>query len=230
MGVVGTLLAILFIVLLWRFCIRRKGRNAGNTNQITPEYHPVPDLPGNGNDISLNDNSIPVTSDGYYGLGIQKYGSILILFLPFSNFFFSSKSLYGPPVTLSYYDPYDQGASSYSGQPFTPYMDQSGPSSPHAQQVHHGPQRRISALSTMTDMPPMYRPNPISEESAPILSSSSNGYTNEKSGWSPQIPPNTAGAEPEVGLTSTAIPGRREENVNVWDSGYPQPLRFVPIA
>ena len=39
-------------------------------------------------------------------------------------------------------------------------------------------------------------------------------------------------AEPEVELTSTSIPGRDVENADAsgWDSGYPQPLRFVPIA
>jgi len=128
MGVVGTLLVVLFIFLLRRFCIRRKGRIGGDMIQVTPHRQPVPTIPGS--NVPLDDNSISVTSDGPYGLGIQKYGSII----------------------------------------------------------------------------------------------------NEKSGRSPRIPPNIAGAEPEVGLTSTAMPGSGEENVSAWNSGYAQPLGFVPIV
>ena len=76
----------------------------------------------------------------------------------------------------------------------------------------------------------MYRLNPISDESTPISSSSMNGNTNEKTQRSPRIPPNIAGAEPEAESTSTTLPGRGEENVSAWNSGYPQPLRFVPIV
>jgi hypothetical protein len=69
----------------------------------------------------------------------------------------------------------------------------------------------------------MYCRNPILDESAPVSSSSSSyGNTNEKS-------TNTLFA-PAAEPTSTAIPGRHEENVSNWGSGYPQPLRFIPIA
>ena len=230
MGVVGTLLAVLLIFLLWWFCIRRKGGNGGNMNQITPQYHPVPTTPGNGT-FPLIDNSISMTSDGSnnsrYEPSLQKYGSIIILLPPCSNFFISN-NLYGPPITLSY----DHGSTSYSGLPFPLYTNQSGSSLPRTPQVHHGPQRRISTLSMMSDRPPMYYRDPVLDESAPISSSSSSGNTNEKSGRS-RIPANTVfttAAEPEVELMSTAIPGRHEKNVSVWDSGYPQPLKFVPIA
>ena len=85
----------------------------------------------------------------------------------------------------------------------------------------------------MSDGLPLYCDNPILDESASGSSSSSNGtMINEKTGRS-QILANTlptAVAEPEVNLTSTAIPESHEEIINVWDSGYPQPLRFVPIA
>ena len=142
---------------------------------------------------------------------------------PCSNSFFNSKNPFGPPVTLSY--------DSYSGQPSTLYTNQSGSSSsPRAQQVHHNPQRRTSTLSMMSDRPPMYRPNPFTDEPAPVPSSSSNGNTYQMTGRSPQIPPNAAGADPEVGLASNMIPGRGEGNVSAWNSGYPQPLRFVPIV
>ena len=87
MGVVGGLLAILFIFLLWRFCISRKARNGAiNMDQITPQYHPVPTLPGNGNDVFLNDNSIPMTSDDHYGFGVEKYGLIIVLRPPLLKF------------------------------------------------------------------------------------------------------------------------------------------------
>ena len=230
MGVVGTSLAVLLIFLLWRFCIRPKGKSGGSMDPITAQYHSVPTIPGNGTHVPLNDNSVSMRSDSatsHYGLGMQKYGSIIILTPPYSNSLFKSESLHGPPITLSY----DRGTSSYSGLPSTLYSDQSATSLPRTQPIHHDPQRRISTLSIMSDRPPMYRPNSILDESAPV--SSSNGNTNEKSWKSPRIPANTlftAVAEPEVEIASTAIPGRHEENVSVWDSGYPQPLRFVPIA
>ena len=231
MGIVGTLLAFLLFFLFWRCCIRRKGRNGENMDQITPQYHSVPIIPENGTDFPLNNNSmsIPDGAASHYGFGIQKYGSTILLLSPYSNSFFNSNDLYGPPVILGY----DRG-SSYSGLPSTSHMNQSASSLPLslAQQIHHDPHyplRPVSTLSMMNDNPPMYTANP---ESAPV-SSSSNSNTNEKSRRS-RTPVNalsfTAGAEPEVELTSTPIPGRREENVSVWDSGYPQPLRFVPIA
>lgn len=66
--------------------------------------------------------------------------------------------------------------------------------------------------------------------------------TNEKSGnYAPSSlrPPNTTpfsgSPEPEESVLSiAAIPGRTEVSSaagdSVWDSGYPQPLRFVPIS
>ena len=236
----GTILAVLFIFLLWRFCIRGKGRNVkgrngGDIDQITPQYHPVPTIPQarDGAHVSLNDNSMSMMPDdarNRYGHGIQKCGSTILLLSPHSHSFFDSNNLYGSPVTLSY----DRVSSSYSGVPSTVYTNQSGSSLiPRSQQIHHDPhdlQRRISTLSTMTDRPPMYSPSPNFDESAPASSSSSNGNTNEKLGRSLRIPTNTAGADLRVELTSTAIPGRREENDSAWDNGYPQPLKFVPIA
>jgi len=216
MGIVGTFVAILLFFLFWRCCIRRKGRKGANVNQITPQYHPVPTTPENGTLFPFNDNSIsiPDGAASHYGFGIQ------------------NNDLYGPPTILSY----DRGSSSYSGLPSTPHMNQSATSSPltRTQQIlhdPHDPQRPISNLSMMTDNPPMYSANPNLGGSAPV-SSSSNRNTNEKRRRS-RTPANTlftAVAEPEVELTSAAIPGRREGNVSVWDSGYPQPLRFVPIA
>jgi hypothetical protein len=156
----------------------------------------------------------------YKSMWLNHYFSSLPLFkFLFKN---SNNNLYGPPITLNY----DRGSSSYSGPPSTLYTNQSASSLRHPQQVHHDPQGRISSLLMATDRPPKYCRNPNLDESAPI-SSSSNGYnTNEKSGRSSQIPPNslyTPVADPNVGLTSTAIPGRREENVSTssWKSGYP---------
>ena len=81
----------------------------------------------------------------------------------------------------------------------------------------------------MTNTPLMYCRNPTLDES--VVVSSPNGNTNEKSEKSPRILSFTAVAGPEVKLTSTAaIQGKYDENDDVWDSGYPQPLRFVPIA
>ena len=85
MGVVGTLLVGLFIFLLWRLCIRRRARNDGNMNQIRPQYDPVSTIPGHDTHVPLNDNSIvPVMAGDYYGHGVQKYGSsiIIIIILP----------------------------------------------------------------------------------------------------------------------------------------------------
>ena len=150
--------------------------------------------------------------------------SIIVLLPSCSNSFFNSKNIYGPPVTLSY----DRGSMSYTGQPSTHSTNQSGSSSSlrTQQQVHHNPQR---TLSKMSDRPPIYQPNPFSDESDPILSSSPNG--NNAYGRSPRFPPNTAGADSEIGLASTVIPGRGGEgNVSAWNSGYPQPLRFVSIV
>ena len=75
----------------------------------------------------------------------------------------------------------------------------------------------------------MYRLDPFSDEYAVALPSSPNGNTNEKKS-SVNILSYTAEAEPEDGVTSIGVPERDEEIVSVWDSGYPQPLRFVPIA
>ena len=85
----------------------------------------------------------------------------------------------------------------------------------------------------MSDRPPLYSHSPVLDEPTlgSVTSSSNVGNINEMGGRS-QIPANTlftAVAEPEVKPTSTAIPERHEENDNAWDSGYPQPLRFVPI-
>ena len=87
MGVVGASLVALLIFLLWRFCIRRKGKTGGNMDQITPQYHPVPTIPENVTYVPVNDNSISM-SDGatsHYGPGIQKCGSIIIFLSLFSN-------------------------------------------------------------------------------------------------------------------------------------------------
>ena len=87
MGVVGTLLAVLFSFLLWRFCIRRKGKNDGSMNPITPRYHPVPTILENGiengTNVPINDNSISMSASdsatSRYELGNQKCGLIIIL-------------------------------------------------------------------------------------------------------------------------------------------------------
>ena len=207
-------------------------------NPITPQYHSVPTIPENGTLVPLDDNSMSMMSDNAtsrHGLGLQKYGPTIILLPPppAQIPFFNRNDLYRPSVILSY--DRDRGSSSYSGAPSTLYTDQSASPLPFAQETHHNPQRRISTLSMVSDRPPMYYPNPIFDGSVPVSSSSSNGNSNEKSRKSPRIPTNTlftAGAEPEGELTSTAIPGRDEGNVDdsVWDSGYPQPLRFVSIA
>jgi hypothetical protein len=189
---------------------------------ITPQHHPVPIIPGNGTHDAFNNYLISMSdgSTSRYGLdNIQKCGSIINILPPCSNFFFNSNNPY---------DPYDPGSSSYSGLPSTLYTNQSGSSLPRTPQVRHEPQGRTSTLPMMTDMPPMYYRNPILDESAPVSSSSSNGKL-IKSGRS-QIPAKTGVAQPEVELTSTAIPGRHEENISDWDSGYLQPLRFVPIV
>jgi hypothetical protein len=153
-----------------------------------------------------------VNAKGYYELGIQ------------------NNNLYGPPVTLSY----DGSSSSYSGLPSTLYTNQSGSSSPHTSQVlqepQFGPQRRISTLSTMTDRPPMYCRSPILDESTLASSSSSNGNINDKGGRASRNPAYAGVAQPGVDLTSAAIPGRQGDVNNDWDSGYPQPLKFVPIV
>ena len=245
MAVVGTSLAVLLIFLLWRFCIRRKGKNGGRMTPITPQYQSVPTIGGH-DPFNDNLNSVSMRSDvatSRYGLGIQKYGLTIILFFSCSNSFFNSNNLYRPPITLSN----DRGISPpmTSSPPSTLYTDQSASLLPYAPQVHHNlnPQRRMSTLSMMSDRPPMYCPNPTLDGSAPISlasssigitnegSSSSSGNTNEKNG---RIPMNTlyytGAAEPEVEPTSTMIPRRQEENINsTWDNGYPQPPRFVPL-
>ena len=229
MGVVGTFLAVLLVFLLWRFCIRRKAKNGGNIDPITPQYHPVSTIPENGT-RPLTYNSVSMTSDGttsHYGLGMQKYGSIIIPLPSGSNSFFISNNLQvQPPIAVSY----DRSTSSYSGLPPTLYTNQSTSSLSRTQQIHHNPQERISTPSMMTDRPPMYSFNPLLDESAAASSSSSsNGNTNEKR--SPvNILSYTAVAEPEDRVTSTVVPGRHEENAGVWDGGYPQPPRFMPIA
>ena len=81
----------------------------------------------------------------------------------------------------------------------------------------------------MTDRPPMYCRSPNLDESTLASSSSSNGNTNNnnKSGRG-----NTAYAgvaQPGADLTSTSIPGRQKDVNYDRDSGYPQPLKFVPI-
>ena len=207
-------------------------------NPITPQYHSVPIIPENGTLVPLDDNSMSMRYDdatSRYGLGLEKYGSTTILLpLPAQIPFFNSNNLYRPPIILSY--DRDRGSSSYNGPPSTLYTDQSASSLPFAQETHHNPQRRISTLSTLSDRPPMYYPNPILDESVPVSSSSSsNGNTNDKS-WkkSHRIPSNslftTTIPEPEAEPTSTAISGGDEENVSAWNSGYPQLLRFVSIA
>jgi len=213
MGVVGTLLAFLLVFLLWWFCIRRKGRNdSGNKDSITPQYDPVPTFSGNASyaaHVPLNDNSKSMRSDSTtYGLGMQ------------------NDDIKQPPTILSY----DRGTLSYSGLPPTLYTNQSASSLPHTQKTHLNHQGSISSSSMMTDIPPMYRRSPVLDESTPV--SSSNDNTNEKSGRSLRIPVNTLFPVPETEdeLPSTAIPARHEENVSVWDSGYPQPLRFIPIG
>ena len=89
-GIAGTLFAILLVFLLWWFCIRRKGANGANMNSIThpSQYHPVPTISGIGS-VPLYDNSVSTSSDSpsttsNYGLGIQRYGSI-INFLPLAQ-------------------------------------------------------------------------------------------------------------------------------------------------
>ena len=205
-------------------------------NPITPQYHSVPTIPENL--APLDDNSMSTRYDdatSRHGLGLEKYGSTMILLPPPAQIpFFNRNDLYRPSVILSY--DHDRDSSLYSGPPSTLYTDQLPSSLPLAQETHHNLQRGISTLSMMSDSPPMYYPNPILDESVPVSSSSSsNGNSNEKSRKSPRILTNTlftAVAEPEAELKSTAIPGRDEENVDdsVWDSGYPQPLRFVSIA
>jgi len=106
-------------------------------NQVTPHYHPDTTIPGT--NVPLDDNSISAVPSDV--LGIPKYGTLIIL-LSLLKYFITSKSLYGPPITLSY----DCGSSSYSGQPSTLYTNQSGSSSPNTQ-----PQRQISTLSMMTN-------------------------------------------------------------------------------
>jgi hypothetical protein len=180
-------------------------------NPITPQFRPVPIIPGNGTHDPLNNNLISM-SDGPtspYGLGIQNNNQITPQYHPvpttlgndthvplndnpisvtsvnakgYYELGIQNNNLYGPPVTLSY----DGGSSSYGGLPSTLYTNQSGSSSPRTSQVlqepQFGPQRRISTLSTMTDRPPMYCRSPNLDESTLASSSSSNGNTNDKSG------------------------------------------------
>ena len=193
---------------------------------MNPITSSIPIIPGIGTHVSLNDSmSMSDGATSRHGLGIQKCGSIIILLPSYSNSFFSSSNLNGPPIIS-----YDRG-SSYSGQPSALYSNLST-SLPHAQQIHHDPQGRISTLLMASDRQPMYSRNPNWDESAPV-SSSSKGNINEKNERPLQIPPEAssiAGAEPAVELTSAAMPGRHEENDSAWNSGYPQPLRFVPIV
>ena len=223
MGVVGTLFAVLLVFLLWRFCIRRKGKNGGNMNPIAPQYHPVPTIPQaeNGTNVPFNDNLAPMRFNGatsHYGLGIQKYAPIIIILFNYSNSFFNSNTIHQPPNTLSY----DRSSiSSYSGlPPPTLYTNQSTSSLPRTQQIHHNPQERLSSPSMMSDRPPMYSRNPTLDESAATSSSSSNSNSNEKN--SPLILTyKNAPHFTEDEMTSIAMPGRHEENNNSWDSGYP---------
>ena len=214
MGVVAASFAVLLIFFLWRFCIRRKGRNGGkgidvgNMNQVKPHYQKVSKIPGNGTRASFNDNS-----DGATNLGIQKCASIIILLPTCSNSFFNSNNLYEPPITFGY----DRGSTSSSGVPSTLFTNQSRATTPRTQQGQHDPQKRISALLMATDRPPTYWRNSTLDESAPVSPSSTSSNTNEKSGRSPRISPNTpfkTVAEGEVEFSSTTTPEGREENVS----------------
>ena len=109
MGVVGAALAILFIFLLWRFCIRRKATNGGNVDQIPPQsrYHPLSTIPGSGIDVPHTDNSISMTSDDYYGFGVDKYGLVIVLLLPLAQIpslivrIFMARDLLSPSVMIA---------------------------------------------------------------------------------------------------------------------------------
>ena len=117
-----------------------------------PQYHQVLASPGNGTYVP-NDNA-----QSPYGLGMQRYGSIIILFPLAQIPSLISNGLNRPPIIFSHNR--SSLSSQYSGLPST-----------------------------------------LMNESEAVGST-----------------------------TSTAIDGRHEENVNVWNSGYPQPLKFVSIA
>jgi hypothetical protein len=153
-------------------------------NPITPQFRPVPIIPGNGTHDPLNNNLISM-SDGAtssYGLGIQ------------------NNNLYGL---------YDRGSSSYSDPPSTLRTNQSGSSLRRTPQVHHEPQ----TLSMMTDRPPIYNRNPFLDESAPVSSSSSTNGKIIESGRS-QIPAKTRVAQPDELTSTAIPGRRKENASN----------------
>ena len=101
--------------------------------------------------------------------------------------------------------------------------------------VPHDPRSSLSTSSMTIDNSAIYSYNSILDGSTAASSSSGNRSTNKKSTdflLYSQIPANTPfteGDEPKNEITSTTISGRHERNDSVWDSGYPQPLKFVSI-
>ena len=149
-------------------------------------------------------------------------------------------------------------SSPHTNLPSTFYSNQPPSSSlplppQRAQQILHNPQGRFSTSSMMNDSPPRYtREFDTSPDSSVMLigrndatslldesgrsttaasSSSSSGTRGRTHGPFSQIPPNPPGAQPDDHLISAALmPQGNEARNSVWDTGYHQPLRFIPIA
>lgn len=228
MAVLGTLLALIFIILLWWFCIRRKGKVTNNEN-INPHYHPVPTTaitPFTGPSGHYGQQQVPNTN--YYPSSLTS--------LP-STFYTSQATSSTPPQSVPRLQP-----------PITPLR---------AKHIPHNPPGHRYTPSMMSDSPPVYNRDSVSPDSYLIPIGGGNDATsvsitpasslqgigtNEKSGnYVPSSlrPPNTTqfsgSPEPEESVIPiAAIPGRNEVSSavgdSVWDSGYPQPLRFVPIS
>lgn len=84
MAVVGTALALVLLLFLWRFCIRRKDAN-GNDSQmspIMPHYDPLPPshiitpFTGLVDGADQNNNAIVFTTEGRNGANVPLDGSL----------------------------------------------------------------------------------------------------------------------------------------------------------
>ncbi|KAF8801568.1 hypothetical protein BYT27DRAFT_7341887 [Phlegmacium glaucopus] len=208
---------------------------------------------GHGANVPFTDNSSWIRFDdaSSHG-GIQ---SIELQQNPNNLNYYPQTSSYNGVIPSTFYS--NQGASSLPLSlppplplhPLTPLPTQN---------ILRNRQGPLSTFS-MSDSPPMYTrdsdtspdssvmwigkndANSLLDESGRSMTAapSSNGKTNEKTRGKNQGPSSrilpiaqyTPGADPaEASVLSTAMPEGNQARNSVWDSGYPQPLRFIPIT
>ncbi|KAF8801567.1 hypothetical protein BYT27DRAFT_7198101 [Phlegmacium glaucopus] len=208
MAILGTSVALLTILLLWWFCIHRKNKNKIDGN-ISPHYHPLP-----------NENITITPFTGYNDQHAQNNNAGV----------FTTPMREGPIFATGY-------------GPNVPFTDNSSwirfdDASSHGviQRVYNRDSNTSPDSSVM--LIGRNNPNSLLDESGSSITAapSLNGKTNEKTrgknqGPSSRIPP-IAGPRimPCFSVISTAMPEGNEAKNSVWDSGYPQPLRFIPTT